>query len=660
MAGSPFAVFGSVQVTVASTVGARREINVTWTDNLSSIGHSTPSILDVGTITDPEALLDHARELEPWNHYAERKITLDRLQELLEGADVPPAPAGRDWRLELLAERAVDGTRENAPDGRALVDQVLEEAAPSLALARGRALLAGGQQLAWVGTDAATAKSRREFGEAAAIFETLGRREWQGSALLRCGYSAHYQYGDLVGAETMMSRALDAFGPGQRRDGALVHYADVLIDLGEFDRAEPILAEAGVAAERRDDRRSIPEVIWSRARVAAGRGDARATERLLREAEQAAVETEWFEGHVGSWFLLESAELLDRVGLTQEAHRALERALEHARTYTSVDNEVVQTRTMLLARSGDPLQALESLQQIVRGKWLEKRLVWRHTLMASWATFRAGREGAAPLAAQALEQAAMAGGGGARVAVAGERDLTAALAPLAETAGSTIGRELLLGGRQLLVRLFGTPSVTRSDGSAIELPVGKPGELVRILALNPRGLPVEVVLEWFFPGAAPATARQRLRQILTRLRAAAGEVVVRDGDSLRLVPAWIDVSEFLTVADRVRSARGSRAVQLAYAALVLRTGPLLPDDQYAEWAQDARDRVDARHLELLDLIADDAATRNSHQEALTALEAALVEDPADVSRQQAIIEQLRALGRHQAADHRARRFSEQR
>jgi predicted outer membrane protein len=62
---------------------------------------------------------------------------------------------------------------------------------------------------------------------------------------------------------------------------------------------------------------------------------------------------------------------------------------------------------------------------------------------------------------------------------------------------------------------------------------------------------------------------------------------------------------------------------------------------------------------LLDLIADDAAARNSHQEALTALEAALAEDPEDAGRQQAIIEQLRALGRHQAADHRAQRFSGQ-
>jgi DNA-binding SARP family transcriptional activator len=622
--------------------------------------HSTRSSLEVAGATDPAALLDHARELEPLGRYAERKAALARVQDLLDVGRVPPAPPGRNWRIELIAERAVDGTRERTPNGRTLVDQVLWEADASHKLAIGRALLAGGQGRAWEGTDTATAQARREFLEAAAIFAALGHRDWQGSALLRCGYSAHYQYGDLVGAEELIGRALEAYESSERRDAALTYYSDVLIDLGEFDRADQILAGAAVIAERRDDRRSIPEIIWGQARVAAGRGDARATERLLREAERAAVDAEWFETHIGGFFLLEAAEMLDRVGLTQEALRFFERATAPARASArDWDEFVMQARAMLLARSGDPLEALEALQEIVRGDWLEKRLVWRQTLMTSWATFRAGREGAAALAAKAFDEAAVAGGGGTRVAVAGERDLTTALAPLAEEAGSALARELLLDGRQLLVRLFGTPAVTRPDGSQIYLPPGRPAELVRLLVLHSRGLPVEVVLEWFFPEIPPAAARMRLRQILSRLRTAAGEIVVRDGDSLRLVPAWIDASEFLAVTDRVRSARGPRAIQLAYAGLALRTGPLLPDDRYAEWARETRDLIDARYLELLDLIANDAALRNSHQEALTALEAALAEDPEDAVRQQAIIEQLRALGRHQAADHHAQRFSGQ-
>jgi tetratricopeptide (TPR) repeat protein len=223
-------------------------------------GHSTQSSLEVAKVTDPAALLGHAQNLEPLGLYAERKATLARVQDLLDAGNVAPAPPGRDWRIELIAEQAVDATREQAPGGRALVDQVLSEADPVHKLARGRALLAGGQERAWEGTDTATVQARREFLEAASIFAALGHRDWQGSALLRCGFSAHYQYGDLIGAEELISRALEAYESSERRAAALAYYSDVLIDLGEFDRAEQILAEAAVTAEQRDDRRSIPDI----------------------------------------------------------------------------------------------------------------------------------------------------------------------------------------------------------------------------------------------------------------------------------------------------------------------------------------------------------------------------------------------------------------
>ncbi len=293
------------------------------------------------------------------------------------------------------------------------------------------------------------------------------------------------------------------------------------------------------------------------------------------------------------------------------------------------------------------MQALDALQELTRGDWLQKRLIWRHTALTAWAMFRAGRDGSGVLAARALEQAHANGGTG--VALSGEPQLIAALAPLAEDAGSQLARELLLDGRQLLVRLFGAPRVSRSDGSIVELPAGKPGELVRMLALHSHGLPVEVVLERFFPEAPPTASRQRLRQVLTRLRAAAGEIVLRSDDTLRLVPAWVDVREFHVAADRGRPRRGSSSVQSAYAALALHSGPLLPADPYAEWAEEARDQVEYRHLALLDLVAADAAARGSHQEALTALETAREADPLDQGRNSEIATQLRALGRESAA-----------
>jgi hypothetical protein len=50
-------------------------------------------------------------------------------------------------------------------------------------------------------------------------------------------------------------------------------------------------------------------------------------------------------------------------------------------------------------------------------------------------------------------------------------------------------------------------------------------------------------------------------------------------------------------------------VRLAHAALAHHSGPLLPLDVTAKWADEARDRAGRRRRALLDLIADDAAAR---------------------------------------------------
>jgi hypothetical protein len=72
------------------------------------------------------------------------------------------------------------------------------------------------------------------------------------------------------------------------------------------------------------------------------------------------------------------------------------------------------------------------------------------------------------------------------------------------------------------------------------------------------------------------------------------------------------------------------------------------------WAKEIRDQVEYRYVGLLDLVAADATARGSHQEALTVLDAAVGEDPDDVSRYSAIADQLLALGRHGTARYLAR------
>jgi hypothetical protein len=399
-------------------------------------------------------------------------------------------------------------------------------------------------------------------------------------------------------AEALIATALEALPySSPRRWALLALHADGLVALGAWDRADTALDEAYRLAETADDARARAQVTWSRAHTAAGRGDSVRAERLFREVERDA--TDWWEDH-GADFLCDAARTLDTLGLSEQAlgyvRRA--RALTDSRSseadqLTGEAGPLVPTRALILARSGDPGAALAALGALTPAGQLQRRQPWRFGLLSAWARLRSGdRPGAADEAAAAFDQVIAHGGVG--VALAAEPDITSALAPLAAEAGNPVARALLRGDAQLVVRLFGAPEVSAGDEDPVRLPAGRPGELVRMLALHPHGLPAEVVLEAFFPGAAPKTSRHRLRQVLTRLRSAAGEIVIRDGEMLRLVPAWVDVAEFGALTRRARASRGTRQLILSVAALGLAgRGPLLAADPSAAWAQEIRATVDA-------------------------------------------------------------------
>lgn len=624
----------------------RRQMNVRCAGTADNWGMTAPSTLsetELEAITDPAALLDRARALEPALRLSERGATLARLERLLASGQAQPAPSGRDWRLELLAERAIDETSlVRLSSAAELSDQVLKEAEPDSKVAILRALTARARLLAWTGTERATSQADSVFLDAIERARELKETEWQGHLLFWRAHTVFFQTGELSRAAQIMRESLTVLGvDSPRRSTVLTFYADVLIALGEWDAATDALDEARGLADRDQDDKSRAYVAWSRAHIASLRGDGLTTERLLREVERDSGD--WFKMDTGITFLADAAEMMDRVGLTDQAAEYLERA-----TARDPEHEFVrQARATLLARSGDPREALDALQGLARGDWLEKRLLWRHTLFTAWATFRAGRSDAGLLAARALEQTVDSTG--VRVAAAGEPDIVRALAPIAAQAGSVPARELLLAGRPVLIRLFGTPAVSRADGTTVTLPAGKPGELVRMLALHEHGLPVDVVLERFFPDTPVATGRHRLRQVLLRLRAEATDLVIREEDQIRLADAWVDVREFLAAADRVQAAHGARRIQLAYSALAIYAGPLLPFDEYADWAYDTREHVEYRYVTLLDIIATDAAERGSHQEALTALDAIRRLGHQEAGHVASVREHLLALGRRGAA-----------
>ena len=124
---------------------------------------------------------------------------------------------------------------------------------------------------------------------------------------------------------------------------------------------------------------------------------------------------------------------------------------------------------------------------------------------------------------------------------------------------------------------------------------------------------------------------------------------------MRLVPAWVDVREFLAASNRVRSARGARAVQLAYAALALYGVSCCPRTPTPSGPTRSvtRSGIATSACSTWSPRTQPRAAR--HDEALTALEAAAREDPDEPGRDAAIAEHLQALGRARAAAHIARR-----
>ena len=164
--------------------------------------------------------------------------------------------------------------------------------------------------------------------------------------------------------------------------------------------------------------------------------------------------------------------------------------------------------------------------------------------------------------------------------------------------------------------------------------------------MHPSGLPAEEVTELLWPDGDPELGRRQLRDVLARLRARTGPIVVRDGGRLRLDRVWVDAPAFRVSADR---ALAERSVARAVASLALWGGAPLPTDPYTAWAVPLREQFGRRHLALLDLLADDAAARGSHDEAVRILGEAIEEDPYDESRYLRAGRLLLAAGRRGAA-----------
>ncbi len=146
------------------------------------------------------------------------------------------------------------------------------------------------------------------------------------------------------------------------------------------------------------------------------------------------------------------------------------------------------------------------------------------------------------------------------------------------------------------IRVFGPTRVVAADGARVHLP-GKHGRILALLALHP-GRPVakDRLAETLWEGHPPRTFQQTLDSDVCVLRRRAGLGPGRSS-ALGTTPSGyvldparvsVDLQVARDLAARSAEEPAAAAVASATAALDLASAPLLVDEPYAPWAEDAR------------------------------------------------------------------------
>ncbi len=176
---------------------------------------------------------------------------------------------------------------------------------------------------------------------------------------------------------------------------------------------------------------------------------------------------------------------------------------------------------------------------------------------------------------------------------------------------------------------------TRVDGTPVD-----PGQwtrrhaagLVKLLALTPgRRLHREQVIDALWPDEMPADAAPKLHKAAHFARRSLGRqdaIVLRD-DVVALFPDADVAVDVLAFEELARAALASRESAAVSEALASYGGPLLPDEPYAEWLVERRERLELRHRDLLraagrweTLVELDPADEEAHVELMRRFAAA--------------------------------------
>jgi len=595
----------------------------------------------------PALLLNFAMSLEAAQMVDQRSEVLDRLFTIAWQTGEP--------RLirAIEIERAGDLTHDmrQAAQAEASASRVLAAAGPDELLTRARAFSVLGRARCWkLEPDgrrdlAALQDAERDLDRAARLYGQLGMRIARAGLLPYLAMWIKYAGGQAAAAVELLETGLGMVAHRRRRWAYLLIWrAEISIELGRLDRCEADVREILRVAENLPHSEMLRAYShWLLAIAASHRRDAEETLEQIRLTE--AHKGRWWT-HAGAEFLAEAADCLDRAGDSVLALDYLHRAQADPQ---DADPGIAMSEAALLARHGDPVLAEQKLQAVPCHS-VSPREYWRITLLRAYAAFRRGDGDAGALAARAFEEAARLGL--AHLPHTKEGMVTGELLSLAVETGQPAALALQAAALPVYLCVLGRFALTRG-GRPVTLTPGQGTQLLKMVATSGGRVPVDVAIEALWPDTDRDHGRNRLRTVLNRQRAEAGEVIVREGDSLLLAPeVRVDLALFRAEAGRALAfgaAEPALAVAVARGAIARYRGDVLPDDPYEDWAQSPRDQARRQMLQLLDLCADAAAARGDLDETRRVIELTIDLAPYDDARYLKAATALLEQGRRGAA-----------
>ena len=595
-----------------------------WAEISDAIERMPPGVVR----RHPRALLNLARSAESAYRGDVRRRALDRAAQILEAGNAKDGPLIREFRAEQSRDLLADERqRERA---WALARAVMDNSSPLEEVARVRAVGTLGRLRSWWSADGPHDDAKEFFEEEVRLAQRLKQPAWEARALASLGMGLHFGLCRYRRALETLDQALALIPPRNPYRGFLINFRlTVLCALGLFEESEASLAEMNELSALFGEDWLTAYSRWSELEIAAYMRD---KSRAIRAAQQVLEhKSSWFDENPGTEFLAQGAEFLDRAGANGLAADLLAQAKERM---TGFERVVCVYESSVLARSGDPHKAEDSLAATLARPDLDPQERWPLQLMRAYAALRRGDERAGRLAAEAFEYCE-------NMAIADapmvrEPSITEALLPAARAAGSTAAVAIAAGAARVSLSVLGGFDLRRGV-RRLHPPPGLPTETICVVAAAGGRVRAEQLIESLWPAVGPDAGRNRLKNILSRLRVFIGDVLVRSGQMVVIAPgSTIDAVLFESEARLALKARANgdhlQAAALARSAVDRYRGDLAPAFAYFAWAAEPRERARLLYLELLDLLVAHAEATGEVDEAARLVQRAIQAEPYDEDR----------------------------